>query len=517
MQLIVCTPDRHGRAESWVGVAQATTGFIELRKGGRRHQRPHGALRILGELIGYEYAYSFSRNDRFDRDNVHGGFASRRRCEDHHQARFRALRISQSRRRKRQELCRIELSAGLAGDVFRPLIHGAGSRRHDGQTDDAYRYLNKAAEFKELHIGTTLGQTHYDFSIQLLKLMHKLQQLELQKFEHKNWWYNFPVLGNMAQLTAEKYMQQFLIINQFSQNPERDRVVYKLFSTESTVSWDEIWYLIRDFSTGFFLDRFQKELKTDERKYIRKYFRYFIARLQIEKGNYDEANRMLNEVLMDPDIDGEYEKLLIARTLQAQAEIAEKKKDNSSYNDRMYRMYQYFPQLIPYSGLTMSMHLTTSGNVPKDFMERLKSCNINWTNNKFHYIISGVDKNNNPIKEEKVIDIPNGKYKLNELIMKINSLLKKDKNFFKASLEDGKVTIDITKSTYSIDFSRQNTLANVFGFGCKVLTHGKHVSENNYNSKTVDDVFILCNLIDDSYVNNKKSIQFIGLDLMIMK
>lgn len=90
---------------------------------------------------------------------------------------------------------------------------------------------------------------------------------------------------------------------------------------------------------------------------------------------------MLNEVLMDPDIDGEYEKLLIARTLQAQAEIAEKKKDNNSYSDRIYRMYQYFPQLIPYSGLTMNMHLSTSGNAPKDFMERLKACNINWTNN----------------------------------------------------------------------------------------------------------------------------------------
>jgi len=258
-------------------------------------------------------------------------------------------------------------------------IAEARCRLYDGETAEAYRYLNKAAEFKELHIGTTLGQTHYDFSIQLLKLMHKLQQVEAQKFEHKNWWYNIPVLGNMAQLTTEKYMQQFLIINQFSQNPERDRVIYKLFSTESTVTWDEVWYLIRDFSTNFFVDKFQKELKTDQRKYIRKYFRYFLARLEIEKGNYDEANKLLNEVLMDPDIDLQYEKLLIARTLQAQAEIAKERKDDNAYNDRMYRMYQYYPQLIPYTGLTMNMGLHTSGNAPADFMERLKDCNINWT------------------------------------------------------------------------------------------------------------------------------------------
>ena len=50
----------------------------------------------------------------------------------------------------------------------------------------------------------------------------------------------------------------------------------------------------------------------------------------------------------------------------------------------------------------------------------------------------------------------------------------------------------------------QLTLANVFGFSNKVLTAGKHISENKFNSKTIDNVFIWCNLIDDSYVNNKK-------------
>jgi len=253
---------------------------------------------------------------------------------------------------------------------------------YDGQNAESIRYLNKAAEFKELHIGTTLGQTHYDFSVQLLKLMQKLNQTEAQKFEHKNWWYNLPVLGRMAQITAERYMQQFLIINQFSQNPERDRVIYKLFSTESTVSWDEVWYLIRDFSTGFFLDRFQNELNKDERKYIRKYFKYFIARLHMEKGNEDEANKWLNEVLMDPDIDTKYERLLIARTLQAQAEIMLKKKDNNAFNDRIYQLYQYYPQLLPYTGLTMNMRLQTSGNIPEDFLARLKECNINFTSDQ---------------------------------------------------------------------------------------------------------------------------------------
>lgn len=250
---------------------------------------------------------------------------------------------------------------------------------YDGQTSEALRYANKAAEFKETHIGTTLGQTHYDFSVQLIKLQQKIQEIEAQKFEHKNWWHNPAVLGKIAQLTAEKYLQQFLIINQFAQNPERDRVVYKLFSTESTVSWDEIWYLIRDFSTNFFLDRFNKELSTDKRTYIRKYFQYYAARLMMEKGAYRAASDKLNAVLRDPTLDAEYEKLLIARALQAQAECAKELDKERDYNDRMYKMYRFYPQLIPYTALKMNMRLNMN-NAPEGFESELKSLNIHWTN-----------------------------------------------------------------------------------------------------------------------------------------
>lgn len=103
-----------------------------------------------------------------------------------------------------------------------------------------------------------------------------------------------------------------------------------------------------------------------------------------------------------------------------------------------------------------------------------REININCMNNKFYYIISKIDPNNNSSKEEKTINIPNGKYKFNGLISIINGLLKADKGFFKANLEDDKVVTEVTKSTYSIDFSKQNTIANIFGFDDKVLTKGKH-------------------------------------------
>ncbi|MDR3678824.1 MAG: hypothetical protein P4L41_02585 [Flavipsychrobacter sp.] len=249
---------------------------------------------------------------------------------------------------------------------------------YDGQVEEANRYADKAASFKELHIGTTLGQSQYDFSIQLLKLINKDAAFQQQEFENRNWWYNPRVLANMTSLKVDKYLQQFLIINQFSQNPERDMVIYKLFSTESTVSWDEIWYLIKDFSTSYFLDKFKKEALTDDRKYVRKYFQLFVALLEIKEGNYQYARTMLDGILRSPDIDVDFEKLFIARVFQAQAECAKERKDNVAYDDWMYRLYATYPQLVPYTGLQMNMNLHMSGAVDKEVADRLKACNINW-------------------------------------------------------------------------------------------------------------------------------------------
>lgn len=88
-------------------------------------------------------------------------------------------------------------------------------------------------------------------------------------------------------------------------------------------------------------------------------------------------------------------------------------------------------------------------------LEINKKISINHTNNKFDYLVNRVDKNNNSVNEEKVIDIP----------------------------------------------------------------HGKYVSENKINSNIADHVFICCNLIDESYVNNKKmnSIYRFRLDNEISK
>lgn len=254
----------------------------------------------------------------------------------------------------------------------------ARSLTYDGEVEEAERYAKRAAEFKELHIGTTLGQSHYDFSLQLINLINKEQQLERDKFENSNWWYNPKVLASIAGKLTDKYLQQFLIINQFAQNPERERVIYKLFSTENVVSWDEVWYLIKDFSTRYFLRRFSEEAATDDRQYITKYFKFFTARLMMEQGKYTEASAILQVLLRDPNMDAEYEQLFIARTYQALAECADEQDKKRERDEWLNKLYNIYPQLVPYSGLKMNMTLHVSGDVDKEVVDRLKDCNINW-------------------------------------------------------------------------------------------------------------------------------------------
>ena len=263
----------------------------------------------------------------------------------------------------------------------------ARCKYYDGLTSESESSVNKAAEFKEVHIGTTLSQAHYDFSVQLIKLMNKESSFNRQKFENKDWWYNPKVIARMAKLLGEKYMQQFLIINQFAQNPERDRVIYKLFSTESTVSWDEVWYLIKDFSTRFFVDRFNKEMQKDERRFVRKYFKLFVAKLKIQEGKHREAQALLNEIARDPNIDREYEKLFVARLYQAFAENALEQDNMSAYNEYMSKLYQTYPQLIPNTGLKINMHISVAGTRDEVVIDRLKDCNVGWINDSGNDVI----------------------------------------------------------------------------------------------------------------------------------
>jgi len=249
---------------------------------------------------------------------------------------------------------------------------------YDGQISESERHADRAAGFKELHIGTTLGQSHYDFCTQLNKLMTKEAGYEMQRFEHAGWWYSPNVMVNMVKLASERYLQAFVIINQFAQNPERDQVIYNLFSTESTISWDEVYDLISNFSARYFIRKFEASARTDPRPAVRKYFQLMVARLHVQEGEYKEAQPILNSILHEPGIDLSYEKLFLARTYEALAKCAEGRDQPTERDTWLYKLYQIYPQLIPFSGMKMPMQLQIVCAPDPGVISRLKSCNINF-------------------------------------------------------------------------------------------------------------------------------------------
>lgn len=131
---------------------------------------------------------------------------------------------------------------------------------------------------------------------------------------------------------------------------------------------------------------------------------------------------------------------------------------------------------------------------------------IHSKNNIFLYSKQRIDKNNNLFYEKMpYIKIPPGKYSFDELISKINDLLPKtDKNFFTAKMnEDNTISLKIN-SPFNIHFEYEFTLYKVFGFEKEVLEQSYNYTSKNAFQTISDDIFLKCNLIDDSYINESK-------------
>ncbi|MEZ5047239.1 MAG: hypothetical protein R2831_09640 [Chitinophagaceae bacterium] len=231
---------------------------------------------------------------------------------------------------------------------------------YDGQLPIAERYIQNAENFKEIHIGTTLGQSHYDFTVNLLKLIAKKREIKRIFFEQKKWYLSPSAWFKLAKKQIEKFTLQFLIINQFAQNPEREQVIYKLFSTESTVSFDEIYELIEGFSTNFFIKKFEEELALEKRNNIKRYYKLFLAKLLIKKGKKHEAHQWLKAILNDPTLNKDYEKLLLARTYEALIICTEG--NTSEKKTFIQKMYSIYPQLLPYNNQKIKVKITTNAS-----------------------------------------------------------------------------------------------------------------------------------------------------------
>jgi len=259
---------------------------------------------------------------------------------------------------------------------------------YDGQLDSAQYALDKAAGFKEIHIGTTLTQSQYDFTVNLLKLQLAERKIGLAKFTNRGWWYSPTCLWTIAGLKIEKILLEYVLINQLSVNPERERIVYDLFCGESTTTFDEAMYLIKDFSPAYFIKKYEQYQQTDPRKNIDRYFALFTHQMQWINGNSDSAMQGYLGQVQQTQPDTTTEKLYLARLYEGLSRGYEDKKKEKGYAFYTNALYEQYPQILLFNNLPASMILTTTGEndaVIQKVVKGIKECNIHFTTTASKY------------------------------------------------------------------------------------------------------------------------------------
>jgi hypothetical protein len=259
--------------------------------------------------------------------------------------------------------------------------HNIGLARaqfYEGLTQESAKSIRKAANFEELHIGTTWGREQYSLCVGTFNYLCRLRLQQEYFFENDEWyfWLNPVHWYKCFQLSAKVKQQKLLLAGLLAANPERAEVVYSLFSSENLLGFDEVMSIIDGYGNEFFIELFKQRLQTDKRREVLIYFRYFIGRLYINTGDEEEAEKWLSEVLNDPQINDDYSKLLYARTCEAMAMIT----SGQQQQDWILKLYQTYPQLLPYTDLEPEFKIELSGDVEsgdgKDFADALKNCAI---------------------------------------------------------------------------------------------------------------------------------------------
>ncbi|NIS38115.1 hypothetical protein GWN91_02845, partial [Candidatus Saccharibacteria bacterium] len=184
---------------------------------------------------------------------------------------------------------------------------------YSGQLEECEAALNKAAEFSEVHYNTSFREDQYQFMLKTLRLMLARFKLKATHFENKNKWMSWNWWKEMPPLTLKKYKTVYQLANELALNPEREMVYYHIFHTESIISFDELWEIIKNYSNNFFEKTFRKYSQTDPRKNLQRYYEYFLGKLKMAADENEFAYDQLTAILNDPSLDREYEKLLIAR------------------------------------------------------------------------------------------------------------------------------------------------------------------------------------------------------------
>lgn len=306
---------------------------------------------------------------------------------------------------------------------------------YNGQLDSADVTLTKADNFKEVHIGTTLSQPQYDFTISLLRLVWYQKKIASIKIADKGWWYKPSLLYKIASLAAKRYADKYVLASLLAENPERDRIIYDLFCGESTVGFDEIYTIMQSFSPRYFTKLLQDKSDTDPRQAIQRYFELGRAKMMMEQGNKKSALAVIAAIIKDNPSLSENEKLFMARVYELKAMCSE----GAAQQEALNAVYELFPELIPFSGIEMRMALQVSGAddeaMTNKIYKALEKTGIEWVeanenvpaaalyivkkNNKYEVIIDTRSAKNVPIVLGEKIQFESTEGLGEELLMRI--------------------------------------------------------------------------------------------------
>jgi hypothetical protein len=106
---------------------------------------------------------------------------------------------------------------------------------------------------------------------------------------------------------------------------------------------------------------------TDPRYNIKKYFQLARVRMLAEQGREVKAREEINALLSSMKEMSEYEKLFLARAYEMKAALSEGSEKQAALN----KMFELYPELVPFTGQPMHMALNIEGN-DENMMEELR-------------------------------------------------------------------------------------------------------------------------------------------------
>lgn len=254
---------------------------------------------------------------------------------------------------------------------------------YNGELHKATIALKKASEFHEIHMGTTLGEGHYQLTLSTLSLVRWNRLIQLQHQADEYWWVKPDKLWYSLVWYWKRYQEKMRWINLVKNNPERQQVIYKLFSSESTISFDEVLTCLEGLSPGYFNAVFTNNLQTDTlRPNLIPYWHFAIAKQLMEEKKWVEAKtHLIKSIDFLTKKNDPYLALLEARCYEAIIQCLQKQ-DLTVPTNYYLTWFKKYPQTIMASNISFPIQCQYSKHPALvNIVKCLQRSNIQLTNN----------------------------------------------------------------------------------------------------------------------------------------